>query len=373
MTPGPERADHPLLQALRDPRCVLDLDAAGWNDVIWQGRRHAVLARLAVDLERTGLLARVPARARGLLADARAVAALNQTVCRYEARRVARALVPLGIPVVLLKGGAYVVAGLPAARGRLAGDLDILVPPERLGDVERAVHAHGWEAGPIDPYDEHYYRDWTHQIPPLRHRERDTELDIHFTIAPRTSRAHPDTTALFAAARPVADTATGGPLKILAPADMVLHSAVHLFNEDMRLGLRNLFDLHDLLTHFGTTEDGFWETLIERACRHGMERPLFYCLRYCARFCGTTVPAAIQDRVAAFGPRAPVPRLMDALVVRAILPGGAGSGRRATGFARWLLFVRAHWLKMPPGLLLRHLAVKTARRMRAVSTPAPPP
>jgi hypothetical protein len=33
-----------------------------------------------------------------------------------------------------------------------------------------------------------------------------------------------------------------------------------------------------------------------------------------------------------------------------------------TGLALFALYVRAHWLRMPPGMLARHLAVKAATR-----------
>lgn len=350
----------PLLRALREPASVCDLTNADWNALLARTRRHGLLGRLAHDLDARGLTERLPPGALGRLEDARRAAAFNQMLRRYEAYLVTRALVHLDIPVVLLKGGAYLLAELPPARGRIAADLDLLVPFERLDEVERAVLAHGWAPIVTDPYDQQYYRAWTHQLPPLRHRERATELDIHHTIAPSAGRAHPDTAALFrdAAALP------GSPLKILCPADMVIHSAIHLFNEEIAFGLRDLLDLHDLLTHFGAA-DAFWAELPRRAQVHGAERPLFYCLRYCERLLGTEVPAATQDAVRAFAPPLPVLALMDRIVPVALLPNPADGAR----LARWLLYVRSHWLRMPPALLARHLAVKAARRWRPLRRP----
>ena len=353
----------PVLAALRAPRTVLALDADGWMHLIHAARRHGLLARLSADLNEAGLLEQVPGKAREQLAEATATAVLNRTVMGFEINRVRRALRGLDVPVVLLKGGAYLMAGLPAQRGRVAGDLDIMVPRTRLDEVERAMTAHGWVPLIADPYDQHYYRDWTHQIPPLHHQERRTELDIHHTIAPPTSRARPDTVALFQDARPLPDCGVA----VLSPPDMVLHSAVHLFNEEMGMGLRNLFDLHDLLIHFGG-QPGFWPALAARARLHGLGRPLFYCVHFCARVCGTPIASEGKAAVAQFGPGRLVGALMDWLVPLAILPNPPGHARRGAGLARWLLFVRAHWLKMPPGMLARHLAIKALRRAR----PAPP-
>jgi hypothetical protein len=55
-------------------------------------------------------------------------------------------------------------------------------------------------------------------------------------------------------------------------------------------------------------------------------------------------------------PVAPVTRLMDALVERTLLASGVSS---AAAFA---LYVRSHWLRMPPLLLARHLLRNGLRR-----------
>jgi hypothetical protein len=35
---------------------------------------------------------------------------------------------------------------------------------------------------------------------------------------------------------------------------------------------------------------------------------------------------------------------------------------RLSGMARWALYVRSHWLRMPPLLLMQHLTRKVLRR-----------
>ena len=364
--PGAER----LLAALRQPDSVLSLDAAGWNELIDRARRHRLLGRLAADISEAGLEDRVPPTVRDVLADARANTAVNQAVQRYEVEQVRAVLDEIGVPLILLKGGAYLIAALPPARGRLSADLDILVPRSALPGVEAAMLAHGWEAVVTDAYDQRYYRDWSHQIPPLRHGERRTELDIHHTIAPPTTRVMPDTAALIADARPAGD----GRVSVLAPPDMVLHSAVHLFNEDMAMGLRDLVDLHDLLEHFGA-EDGFWPRLVERAARHRMNRTLFYCMQFCCRLLGTRIPKAVRADLNACGPNRLVRGAMDLLVPAALIRERPNRDSLSADLAAWLLYVRSHWLRMPPAMLARHLFVKAVRRAGkdGATTPAPAP
>jgi hypothetical protein len=96
----------------------------------------------------------------------------------------------------VLKGAAYVAAGLPAAAGRLFNDIDLLVPREQLPQAESALMLAGWHASGLSEYDKRYYRRWMHEIPPLQHVQRDTVIDLHHAILPETARYHPDTARL---------------------------------------------------------------------------------------------------------------------------------------------------------------------------------
>jgi hypothetical protein len=147
---------------------------------------------------------------------------------------------------------------------------------------------------------------------------------------------------------------------VLAPVDMVLHSATHLFrNEELTHGLRDLVDIDALLAHFGAVGRPFWRALVARAGELDLGRPLYYALRHASRVLGTHVPDDVVEDVARHAPPPPLRPLMDRLLERAIEPTPA---RRATRFARHALYVRGHWLKMPMPLLAWHLTSKALRR-----------
>ena len=130
-----------------------------------------------------------------------------------------------------------------------------------LPDVERALLAAGWEWVKEDGYDDHYYRRWMHELPPLIHRERDRMIDVHHAILPLTARPKPDMAAMIADRVPLADG-----LFTLSPADMIVHSAAHLFADgDLAGGLRNLWDIDRLLREFGERDSGFRAQLVDRA------------------------------------------------------------------------------------------------------------
>ena len=349
-----------LRRALRHPEILAALTLAEWDLVIRQARRAGLLARLAIRLADRGLLDAIPAAPRHHLVAERILADKHRRDVRNEVRYIGEALAPTGVPVILLKGAAYILADLPPARGRLFSDIDILVPKASLGAVEAALHRQGWAGGRIAPYDERYYRRWMHQIPPLTNRLRDTTLDVHHTIVPETARLDLRADALFAAARRVAGTSGA---MTLAPADMILHSAIHLLNEgEYARGLRDLDDVVELLGHFGG-DAGFWPLLLDRAVALDLRRPLYYALRQAARLLGAAVPEAIGDAARLFPPNAALRRLMDALLERALRPNHATCRDAASGPALWLLYVRAHYLRMPPHLLAPHLVRKAFMRL----------
>ncbi len=346
-----------LYRALCDPAGVTSLDAAAWNLLVRQARSARVLGRLGELLAERDLLEDVPKRAERHLASARIVADKHRRVMVWEIDRLDRVLRPLGVPVVLLKGAAYVAAGLPPARGRLYNDVDIMVPKAELARVEQALAEAGWLALKLHAYDQRYYRTWMHELPPLIHRTRRTILDLHHTILPETGRLHPPPERLFAAAQP----APGCSLQMLAPADMVLHSAAHLFQDgDLAGGLRDLTDLDDLFRHFGY-EETFWEQLVPRAVQIDLARPLHYALRYCSRLLGTPIPADVLTAAQTAAPGPIRQSFMDRLVCRAVRPAHPDHHRRLDGAARWFLYVRSHWLRMPPRLLAAHLLRKAFR------------
>jgi len=349
-----------LLRSLRSPESVTSLRFEDWDLLVRQARRADLLARLSILLEKQGLLNKVPPQAGRHLNSARIVAQAHNRVVRWEVYQIRNALEDLNVPVILLKGAAYVMGELPAGRGRLFYDIDILVPKTDLDRVEQALRRKGWMSTHLDAYDQRYYRQWMHELPPLRHIKRKSVVDVHHTILPETARLSPDPRKLIAAAQPLDGQ---GRLKILAPTDMVLHSATHLFHDgELEHGLRDLTDLDSLLRHFGRNQ-AFWAELVERAGELNLMRPLYYALRYTHSILGTPIPGTVQQSARAGRPGWFAPALMDTVFTRALAPGHPSCNTLFTGLARWFLYVRSHYLRMPLHLLIPHLIRKATIRV----------
>jgi hypothetical protein len=342
-----------LTRVLRTPQAMAALDAPAWELLLRQAGAARLGATLALLAEEHGVLAALPARVQRRLGWERTVWERHGQAVRFEVGQVQHALAGTGLPLILLKGTAYVAAGLPAAAGRLFSDIDILVPKEALGDVESLLMLHGWASSHHDPYDQRYYREWMHELPPMQHMRRATVIDVHHAILPETAAVRPDPARLRGAARAI----PGAPgLSVLAPCDMVLHSATHLFYEgEYDHGLRGLFDLHRLLCHFGAVEPGFWTALPARARELALARPLFYALRYCMELLGTPVPAATVADAGEGRPGAALLAMMDALFRRGLRPYHPSCAGVPASVADAMLYIRGNWLRMPPLMLSRHL------------------
>jgi hypothetical protein len=359
-----------LIAALRDPAILTTLDGPRWTALLSVAKAEVLLGTLAAKAEDLDL----PPAVAGVLAAQRAATAVAHTRALWEADRARAALAPLGLTPILLKGTAYVAAGLTAGQGRQIGDLDILVPQGRLDEVEAALLASGWQWLKPDPYDDAYYRRWMHELPPLIHREREAMIDVHHTILPLTHRATPDAAAMVADAVPlpswggavrlgsllpsrsgVGSPASGPPLPppasgrgtvaTLSPPDRIIHCAAHLLADgELDGGLRNLWDMHCLLS-----EATDWEGLAARAAHHQLLPPTQRAARLASDMFGTIIPKHWDhwDRQDKW--------------YRQRLLARDDWGRPSLRFIRFCFYLRSHGLRMPPLLLARHLWIKWRR------------
>jgi len=344
-----------LAHVLRDPERLAQAKPADWDYLIPEARRAGLLGRLADLAERDPGFEAIPENVRVHLGSAKVLAAKRRREVHFEIDRLVDLLREILGTVVLLKGAAYVAADLPPAAGRIFNDIDILVPTAELAPVEAILGFGGWRLGEIDRYDEEYYRRWMHQLPPLVNAARKSVIDVHHTIVPRTARVALDAKLLLDQIVPVSSKSN---LAVLSAPDMILHSAVHLFSEgDFDKGLRDLDDLNLLLRYFAT-KSGFWDALIERATSLDLARPLYYALRYTTSVLGTRVPSDVLREMSRYRPSRIALGAMDAAFGRAFRSPHPRCRDALTGTALSLLYVRAHYLRMPLHLLIPHLLRK---------------
>jgi hypothetical protein len=343
-----------LLRFLRDPvTASQSFSLAQWAILIQSARRANLLSRVACLVDKLIGLDALHPKVSFHLSSALTVAQGNQRSVFWEVRKIHQALTEYNIPFVILKGAAYIVGGFEAGLGRLLSDTDIMVPRDRLDETEAAFYKNGWITTKFDAYDQRYYRTWMHELPPMQHLDRGTSLDVHHTILPPTSSLKLDVDKLWRHIQPLKNFSGA---YVLGPADMILHSATHLFHDgELENSLRDLVDLDALFRSFMPIE-GFWDHLYSRAIELNLSRPLFYAIHYLTKLLDTPVPNDFYQSILQIGaPRESISSIMDFLILRSFASIVFEQKIGLLGPSKFLMYVRSHYLRMPIHLLLPHL------------------
>lgn len=344
-----------LIPVLRDPALVQNFDDAAWSSLIADARKANVLGALAETLALTNTpVNQQPARH---LNGARQLSTRQRQSVIWEVHQLQKALGKLDVPILLLKGAAYVVSQDQIALGRLFGDIDILVPKARIGDIESQLMLHGWISAKASAYDQRYYRQWMHEIPPLAHMRRGTVLDVHHTILPLTARNAPDPEMIIARSKPTEIPGLDA-IRVPCPEDLAIHSIVHLVHEgELHNGLRDLRDIDCMLRLFGNV-DSFWKRFGEYAAGNDLAQPVNLGLHLANLMFQTPIPEFVFGHLSGTGARQPPARWLLNAYRHALQIDDHSESRRGRDFSRWLIYVRSHALRMPPLLLARHLSTK---------------
>lgn len=342
-----------LLRGLREP---LDIDEARWERLLRIARVSGLHARLAAtNLDQARMTDVVR---RHLLSSAR-IAAYRAQMARAELFHLT-ALVDGAFPVIVLKGGAYLLQKRTLAHGRFVSDVDLLVPKAHLRTMENRLRTAGWQPEKLNPYDERYYRDWSHETPPMRFPGHSLEVDLHHAITPVTGSLAFDPTCLIERSEAI----PGTPFRALCAEDQVLHACLHCFHDgELDLRLREVVDIDGLLRAHAERPD-FQQGLVVRATELGLQRPLWYGLHFAQTWLQCPVAPETFKRLTT--PPLTHRAAMNALVPLAMLPSDPDfPPPLRVRVARTLMQARYHLLRMPLHLLAPHLLRKTLRRLKA--------
>ncbi|WP_262691508.1 nucleotidyltransferase domain-containing protein [Kordiimonas aestuarii] len=308
----------------------------------WAAHDHILGQVAAAHVDEAG------GKLKDVLENARIRSAHDRRMLTFEADRISRALLGSGIEPVLLKGGAYVAAGLRAGRGRRVSDIDILVEDQRLAETEVLLREAGWQgdSSTAGDYDQQYYRRWMHELPPMRHGTRRTLIDVHHRLLPRTARLQPRHDLMMAASVKLESTG----LRAFSPMDRFIHSAIHICADGaFETVARSFIELYYL---FGDLEADDRRRLIDRAAEVNALKPVASALWAVSHYFGS---ANAHAALRSMG----VMKVGVALrfILRVVVRGG-----RLAPVARLALYVRSHYMRMPLAMLAKHLFSKAFKR-----------
>jgi len=317
-------------------------------DMVEFADAHHVLGQMAV-----AWTDKVDGKLKDVLENGLLRTGFDHRMLQFEMDRIERALAGSGIIPTLLKGGAYVATGATAGKGRRVSDLDILVSSEELAETERLLSAAGWafDLGVNNDYDLLYYRKYMHELPPLRHGKRRTIVDVHHSLLPLTSRIKVRSDLMQTCAVQLEDRA----FKVLTPIDLFIHSAIHTFADgSFDTPARSILELHYLLLDLSEADKG---QLLHRAEDVGAGMPVATALWALADLFGDEDAARLLKASGA----KPASKF-----VRYAIKNKLDHVETAK-FAKLILFVRSHFLRMPLHLLVMHLGNKAIRKLRALT------
>ena len=322
-----------------------ELSEHKWYEYILVLREAKLLGRLYNQALKQGVYQQYPEYVQRHLHSASIHAKRQAHQVVFEAELITRTLAEIGVTPTFLKGASYTLRNSNNSQGRICSDIDLLVGKDELEKVEAVLKTKLWRSEELSEYDEKYYREWAHEIPPMFHPLRNTVLDIHHNLYLPISGRSPNILLFLQNL-----TSLDSGVQVLNEPATVLHSIIHLFmNEDFTNAFRDLLDIHLLIEQYETPE--FWDKLCYLSDSTGFGRELYYCL-------------SLREIIFLYPP----PRCYEVLkskhsnwrtdifikhVLRhAITPKHSLLDNFQTKQGRFLVFLRGHYLKMPLSVLL---------------------
>ncbi|WJG08455.1 nucleotidyltransferase family protein [Aliiglaciecola sp. LCG003] len=347
-----------LFSLLLEPKVGVDYSLSYWQEVIFILREAKVLASLYHSAQRHGCLNQYPEFAQKHLNSAQVYADRQALQINFEASELRLLFEEIDVTAIFLKGAGYTLRDSSNSRGRICSDIDVLVNQQDLAKAEAHLKSRRWKSEPLSDYDEKYYRQWAHEIPPLIHLNRATVVDMHHNLYPPISGRSPDVSSFIASRQK-----TQNGCFVLDPASTVMHSIIHMFaNEDSSSWMRDMLDILLLIEEFG--DDAFWLKLLDLSKQTGFNFETLCCLRSIQYYSEILLPEIAQQFVANF----PLSKRQAWLLENAFIPAVAPEHDQVLGrrhkVAKNIVYLRGHWIKMPTSILFKHFVIKLFLSLR---------
>ncbi|MCU4675571.1 nucleotidyltransferase family protein [Catenovulum sp. 2E275] len=346
-----------LIRFLQDPKKLNHISLKEWRTVFLEAKKSNLFGRLAFLIEKENI--NIPSKIEWHFESYKKQSAQQRQQAIREFKELNIALNSFDGQYALLKGSAYIAHNFDFSFGRRFSDIDILVNKDELGAIELRLRVAGWLRGQIEDYDDKYYREWMHEIPPLHHKDRQTVLDVHHNILPKTNQRHFSANEFNFIS---IDIEQVGRVKTLAYEDMFIHSAVHLFTEsEFNNGLRDIVDLDSLLLELEALDRDIVNRIIERAIKLNVSNYVYYAFRYTYLIMNNRLACYGLEQLSFAAPKHLY--VFDLVFINVFKPDVAHLKSFKVSLAKLVLYWRGHLLRMPLRLLIPHLCRKAYMRI----------
>jgi len=297
----PTGADRSLTALMACASGAPQGDTASWatsmSDADWQRFVSLALAHQLAPLAYRRLRATRPGVVPPQVVEALA-AAYNRTlaanVLLYDRlRRILEAFRRAGIPVLLLKGAVFAQTLYPSIGARPMGDLDLVIQPGELENVEAILQEFGYRPQGHGTRPREYHLRYGGEMsygPPKSWPAIDLHWHVIFGEWMRWTTAVRDED-FWSRAQPV--TIDGVTVQQLALKDSILHQIAHVAvgHGCTDMGLRVYVDLDRTIRAGASSLD--WPGFVDLARRVRMTTAAYFMLELCANLLDTPVPPAV--------------------------------------------------------------------------------
>ena len=223
-----------------DPQLAEDIQVGSipWPELFWLAGNHLVTPALAGSLRRKGLFAVLPEEIRDYLDSLQTLNRERNQILYRELLHIAQVLNQSGIQPLLLKGAnALLPDQYPGAKDRVIGDLDLMVPTDRISEASAALQAAGYLQLSMERV---LSRDLirSHHAAPLLHPNLPVTVELHSRMLLNVQ----DDAWLSAdlMATPIALPGGNATVLVPDPATRLLHNFLHTQIQDLNHALFSL-------------------------------------------------------------------------------------------------------------------------------------
>lgn len=289
-TTSPELADLLLasLNPVPQPETAIQLgklDAKGWETVVKIANQQHVLTLFYACLQRLTLETAVPPHLLEQMQQKQQQITLQNLAIYRELRLISEQMQAAAVPLLVMKGTYLATAVYPHIGQRAVGDLDLLVPEEKVMQAVNVMHTLGWQES--QPFALEVLRQHRHHLPTFVKKGVNFPVEIHWNIVRPLENNRITPSDLWE--QPVAVSLAGSDSLAFPPHLQLLHLALHAaYNHQFAFDLRSLCDMGLIINQQAHAVD--WVEFIATAESWHWQRGIYLTLQLVQEFWGTAVP-----------------------------------------------------------------------------------